>query len=199
MFIQMSKCRFGSRSKPKIRTILNLFFKFYFSMNYVWRLQKYWPPTPSHPASVSSPRTKGGGYTPGGEGGGGSIFLKTPDTVLYSTYVSTLASCNYGRNNLWWGWGKERQGGSIFWGFLIPSKNYTGPRKVFMSGRMHSKSTKNWTIRIKTCVRNSCEKSVNLSRLSVRHIRLSGFATHSNWNIYIKLVQFLIFGKKCPS
>jgi hypothetical protein len=126
MFIQMSKC-FGSRSKPKFRTILNLFFKFYFSMNYVWRLQKYWPPTPSHPASVSSPRTKGGGYTPGGEGGGGSIFLKTPDTVLYSTYVSTLASCNYGRNNLWWGWGKERQGGSIFWGFLIPSKNYTGP------------------------------------------------------------------------
>ncbi len=54
MFIQMSKC-FGSRSKPKFRTILNLFFKFYFSMNYVWRLQKYWPPTPSHPASVSSP------------------------------------------------------------------------------------------------------------------------------------------------
>jgi hypothetical protein len=26
----------------------------------------------------------------GGEGGGGSIFWKTPDTALYSTYVSTL-------------------------------------------------------------------------------------------------------------
>jgi hypothetical protein len=26
----------------------------------------------------------------GGEGVGGSIFWKTPDTALYSTYVSTL-------------------------------------------------------------------------------------------------------------
>ena len=37
----------------------------------VWRLPNYWPP-PLHPASVSSPRTKGGGHTLAGqwEGGG---------------------------------------------------------------------------------------------------------------------------------
>jgi hypothetical protein len=36
---------------------------------------------------VPSPRTKGGGYTthsPGGEGGGGTIFWKTPDIGLAS-------------------------------------------------------------------------------------------------------------------
>jgi hypothetical protein len=32
----------------------------------------------------------GGGHWLGGEGGGGSIFWKTQDTALYSTYVSTL-------------------------------------------------------------------------------------------------------------
>jgi hypothetical protein len=49
------------------------------------------PHPPLHPASVSSPRTKGGGYTlAGGAGGGGTIFWKTPGTALYSTYVSTL-------------------------------------------------------------------------------------------------------------
>ncbi len=52
------------------------------------RLPKYWPPHPPlHPASVSSPRTKGGGYathSPGGEGGGGSIFWKTSDIGLAS-------------------------------------------------------------------------------------------------------------------
>jgi hypothetical protein len=44
------------------------------------------PPPPSlHLASVSSPRTKGGGtHSPGGEGGGGSIFWKTPDIGLAS-------------------------------------------------------------------------------------------------------------------
>jgi hypothetical protein len=38
----------------------------------VWRRPKYLPPNPPlHPASVSSPRTKGGGtHSPGGEGGG---------------------------------------------------------------------------------------------------------------------------------
>ena len=45
----------------------------------VWRLPKYWPPTPPplHPASVSSPRTKGAGggsHSPGGEGVGGQHF-----------------------------------------------------------------------------------------------------------------------------
>ncbi len=44
---------------------------------------------PHCPASVW-----GGGRTHslGGQGGGGSIFWKTPDTALYSTYVRTLWS-----------------------------------------------------------------------------------------------------------
>ncbi len=47
-----------------------------------WRLPKYWPPHPPiQPASVSSPRTKGGTHSPGGEGGGGSIFWKTPAII----------------------------------------------------------------------------------------------------------------------
>jgi hypothetical protein len=40
------------------------------------------PPYPLHPASVSSPRTRGGGYTLAGRRGGGSIFRKTPDTDI---------------------------------------------------------------------------------------------------------------------
>ncbi len=52
------------------------------------------PPSPLHPATVSSPRTKGGGYTLAGRWGGrGSIFWKTPDIGLasYSTYnLSTV-------------------------------------------------------------------------------------------------------------
>ncbi len=48
------------------------------------RLPKYWSPNPS-PASMSSPRTKGGGYTLAGKWGSGrSIFWKTPDTGLAS-------------------------------------------------------------------------------------------------------------------
>jgi hypothetical protein len=51
----------------------------------VWRLPKYWPPPPLQPASVSSPRTKSGGYTLAGRGGGGgSIFWKMPDIGLAS-------------------------------------------------------------------------------------------------------------------
>ncbi len=62
------------------------------------------PPAPPHrPASVYPP--KGGGEGGGhirwvergwedtlarGRGGGGSIVQKTPDTALYSTYVSTI-------------------------------------------------------------------------------------------------------------
>ncbi len=42
-------------------------------------------PPPLHPASVSSPRSKGGGYTLAGRwGGGGSIVRKTPDIGLAS-------------------------------------------------------------------------------------------------------------------
>jgi hypothetical protein len=40
------------------------------------------PPPPLHPASVSSPRTKGGGVHT--LAGAGSIFWKTPDTGLAS-------------------------------------------------------------------------------------------------------------------
>ncbi len=43
------------------------------------------PPPSLYPASVSSPRTKGGGYTLAGQcGGGGSLFWKTPDIGLAS-------------------------------------------------------------------------------------------------------------------
>jgi hypothetical protein len=51
------------------------------------------PQPPLHPASVSSRRTKGGGYTthsPGGEGVGGSIFRKTPDIGLASYSIISL-------------------------------------------------------------------------------------------------------------
>ncbi len=61
--------------------------------NSAWRLPKYGPPHPRlHPASVSSPRTKGvGGYTLTGRwGGGGSIFWKTPDIGLASCSLLPL-------------------------------------------------------------------------------------------------------------
>ncbi len=52
------------------------------------------PPTPSPPGECipPPPRLWCGGRTHslGGKGGGVSIFWKTPDTALYSTYVSTL-------------------------------------------------------------------------------------------------------------
>jgi hypothetical protein len=43
-----------------------------------------------HPASLSSLRTKGGGYTSPGGGGGGSIFWKTPDIGLASYSIISL-------------------------------------------------------------------------------------------------------------
>ncbi len=46
------------------------------------------PPPPLPLAIVSSPRTKGGGYTLAGRcGGGGSIFWKTPDIGLASYII----------------------------------------------------------------------------------------------------------------
>jgi hypothetical protein len=46
----------------------------------VWRLPKYWPPTPlSTPQVCPTPA-----HSPGGEGGGGSIFWKTPAIGLAS-------------------------------------------------------------------------------------------------------------------
>jgi hypothetical protein len=51
------------------------------------------PPSPSPPGECV-PAAFGAGeghmHSLGGEGGGGSIFWKTSDTALYSTYVSTL-------------------------------------------------------------------------------------------------------------
>jgi hypothetical protein len=49
------------------------------------------PPAPSPPASLSSPTKAGGTHSPGGEGGGGSIFWKTRDIGLpsYSNNLST--------------------------------------------------------------------------------------------------------------
>jgi hypothetical protein len=51
------------------------------------------PPPPHRPASVYPPPPAFGAgedILAGWRGGGGSIFWKTPDTALYSTYVSTL-------------------------------------------------------------------------------------------------------------
>jgi hypothetical protein len=56
-------------------------------------LLKYRPPTPLTAQQVCPPLTANWGRTQlqGGEGGGGFYMLeKTPDTALYSTYVSTL-------------------------------------------------------------------------------------------------------------
>ncbi len=64
---------------------------------YLSRLPKYWPPhPPQRPASVypPSPFGAGRGHTHCVERGvwRGSIFWKTRDTALYSTYVSSLWS-----------------------------------------------------------------------------------------------------------
>jgi len=50
------------------------------------------PPLPHRPASVCTPLplVRREDKLAGWKGGGGSIFWKTPDTALYSTYVSTL-------------------------------------------------------------------------------------------------------------
>jgi hypothetical protein len=49
-------------------------------------------PPPHRPASACTtpPLVRGEDTLAEWEGGGGSIFWKTPDTALYSTYVSTL-------------------------------------------------------------------------------------------------------------
>jgi hypothetical protein len=56
-----------------------------------WRLPTIDPPPPLHPASVSSPRTKGGElHTRRAVRGGGSIFRKTPDILLASYSIIPL-------------------------------------------------------------------------------------------------------------
>ncbi len=60
--------------------------------SYGWRFPKYWPPIPLTARRVCTPAFGAGGRTHllGGDGGGRSMFWKTSDTALYSTYVSTL-------------------------------------------------------------------------------------------------------------
>ncbi len=50
------------------------------------------PPPPPPPGECMNPphQRRGRTHSLGGEGGGGSIFWKTPDTALYSTSASTL-------------------------------------------------------------------------------------------------------------
>jgi hypothetical protein len=58
------------------------------------------PPPPHHPASVYPPSlVRGEDTLAGWRGGSGSIFWKTSDTALYSTYVSTLC-LNQTKNGL---------------------------------------------------------------------------------------------------
>ncbi len=55
--------------------------------------QNIYPPTPSPPCEMCTPPPMVRGRALQVERGGGpSIFLKTPDTALYSIYVSTLCS-----------------------------------------------------------------------------------------------------------
>ena len=67
--------------------------------SYVLRLPKYWPPTPLSERRVCTPRLCCGGRThsPGGEGGGGSIFWKTRYIGLpsYSNNLSTSRAQAY--------------------------------------------------------------------------------------------------------
>ncbi len=57
------------------------------------------PPPPHRPASVYSPSlVRGEDILAGWRGGGGSIVRKTPDTALYSMYVSTL--CGGGKGSI---------------------------------------------------------------------------------------------------
>jgi hypothetical protein len=68
----------------------------------VRRLPNYWPPTPPpplHPASVSSPSTKGGGgYTLGGRWGGWGVNISEDAghwIGLLQYYPSTCSHCKY--------------------------------------------------------------------------------------------------------
>jgi|688.fasta_scaffold226437_2 hypothetical protein len=50
------------------------------------------PPLTARGVCTPPPLTRGKDTLAGWRGGGGSIVRKTPDTVLYSIYVSTLCS-----------------------------------------------------------------------------------------------------------
>ncbi len=76
----------------------------------VWRFPNYWPPAPLplHPASVSFPSTKGGGYTLARavRGLGGSIFRKTPDIGLASYSIFPLRPILYSTLIIKWIFGE---------------------------------------------------------------------------------------------
>ncbi len=62
------------------------------------------PPSPSPPGECVLPPTKAGGtHSPGGEGGGGSIFWKTQDIGLayYSNNLSTRYSKQYRNSKIY--------------------------------------------------------------------------------------------------
>ncbi len=60
----------------------------------------YWPPIPSPSCKCVPPAySEGGGHTRWVERG--SIFWKTPDTALYSTYLSTLCLERYTKKIFW--------------------------------------------------------------------------------------------------
>ncbi len=63
------------------------------------------PPPPSPHGECVPPRLCCGGRThsPGGEGGGGSIFWKTQDTALYSTYIESSLANSHKRNEFPYG------------------------------------------------------------------------------------------------
>jgi hypothetical protein len=69
-------------------------------------LQNIDPHPPLHPASVyPPPLLRGEDTLAGWRGGGGSIFWKTQDTALYSTYIES----SLGRDQ---GYGQSSQKGS---------------------------------------------------------------------------------------
>jgi hypothetical protein len=86
--------------------------------SYVWRLPKYWPPTLLSARRVGTPCLCCGRKThsPGGEGGGGSIFWKTQDTALFSTYIESSLDLP---DRVWWKWISDVQKRLIYSFFLI--------------------------------------------------------------------------------
>jgi hypothetical protein len=86
-------------------------------------LQNIDPPPPSPPGECAF----GAGMTrsPGGEGGGGSIFWKMPDTALYSTYISTLC------------FGRFLAKLGLFAGFSLYAIHFTGKNSEAAMGREH--------------------------------------------------------------
>jgi hypothetical protein len=74
--------------------------RIYSQSTYIYRVQSsvlhlpnYWPPIPSPPSECVLPpshQRRRGTHSPGGKGGGGSIFRKTPDIGLASYNIIPL-------------------------------------------------------------------------------------------------------------